>query len=96
MHYIIAILLLCNIVIFHGHLFVRAYYWSYRKLIKPKFKVGEIVIINKELFEVIQISARLEPYSYFCLPLNKISVSLSNYYHQKELRAISALTKALF
>jgi hypothetical protein len=95
-YFVISFLLISNILLFHGQLFVNGYYWTYRKLFKPKFKVSEIVIVKGQLFEIIHISTVARPYSYFCLPLNKNSNILSTYYPQKELKAISALTKALF
>jgi hypothetical protein len=95
-YFVISFLLISNILLFHGHLFVAGYYWGYRKLFKPKFKIGEIVIVKGQLFEIIHVSSVAKPYSYFCLPINKNSNILSTYYPQKELTAISALTKALF
>jgi hypothetical protein len=92
----IAILLVLNIVIFHLNIFVEMYFWGYKKLCKPKFKAGEYVVVDSEVYVIIHVSSLPRPYSYFCLPLNKTSGRLTNYYPQKALKPVSDLTKALF
>jgi hypothetical protein len=94
--HVVALLLVLNIAMFHGRHFADSYFWLYRKLIKPKFKIHDLVIVNGQLYEIIHISIVARPYAYFCLPLNKNSNTLSTYYPQKELKAVSDLTKALF
>jgi hypothetical protein len=95
MFHLLAILLVINMALFHASTIADGWYWLLRKLFKPKFKVGDIVVVGKDLCEVIHISSRGMPYSYFCLPLNRFNSILGNYYPQKQIKALPDLTKSL-
>lgn len=82
--------------LFHASTIADFYFWLLRKLFKPKFKVGEIVTIKDVMFEVVHVASRGMPYSYFCLPLNRLnSIIDSNYYPQRQLKPLPDLTKSL-
>ena len=91
----LAILLIINMVLFHLSSVADAYFWLLRKVIKPKYKVKDIVIVMGEIHEVIHIASRGMPYSYFCLPLNSFNSRLGNYYPQRMLKSLPDLTKSL-
>jgi transglutaminase-like putative cysteine protease len=87
---------LVNIIAVHYRPLREAYYWLYKKLIKPKYKLGDIVLLDGEMCEVIHISPKAKPYEYLCLPLNKNNTNIYyNYYPQKRLKPISDLLKSL-
>jgi hypothetical protein len=91
----LALLLVTNIALYHSVPIMDMVYWTLRKLMKPKFKVGEFVVIRGHTCEIVHISARGMPYSYYCLPLNKNKSIIGNYYPQKALKPLSDLTKSL-
>lgn len=93
---VLAILLTINMLLSHFDKLVEFYYWSYKKLIKPKFKVGEFVLINDIEFEIILIAKSSRPYTYFCLPVShKNSRMIEAYYHESEIKKKTGLLKEL-
>jgi hypothetical protein len=82
-------------MLFHASTIADAYYWLHRKLRKPKYKIGELVVVHDVVCEVVHIATRGMPYSYFCLPLNNFNTILGNYYPQRLLKPLSDLTKSL-
>lgn len=98
MIYILAILLIINIFLNHGYVFTRLYYKTYKAIFKPKYRMGEKVIIDGNLYEVMSISEVFRPYTYFCLPVYTNNVNLrlgEHYYHESKLKKSSALLKEL-
>jgi hypothetical protein len=81
--------------LFHASSIAGAYYWLHRKLIKPKYKIGDLVVIRGTVCEIVHVATRGMPYSYFCLPLNNFNTILGNYYPQKLLKPLPDLTKSL-
>lgn len=94
---ILAILLTLNMLLAHGNIIVKGYYWLYRKCIKPKFMVGELVFINGVEFEIALITKSYRPYTYFCIPIksNNISRMLETYYHESDIKKKTGLLKEL-
>jgi hypothetical protein len=93
---VLAILLTINMLLMHLEIIGKIYISIYRKLIKPKFKLGELVLINDVEFEIVMISKNAKPYTYFCLPVyNKTSRMLENYYHESEIKKKTGLLKEL-
>jgi hypothetical protein len=93
---IVAVLLIINIILLHTEKLTQAYYWIYRKLKKPRFKVGEFVMINDTEFEIILIARNSRPYTYFCLPRNMSHGKMvESYYHEYEISKKTGLLKEL-
>lgn len=93
---VLAILLTINMLLSHFDKLVEFYYWSYKKLNKPKFKIGEFVLINDVEFEIILITKNSRPYTYFCLPVNNKSSRMTEaYYHESEIKKKTGLLKEL-
>lgn len=93
---IVSILLTINMVLTHLDKLVAAYYWIFKKLVNPKFKVGELVLINDNEFEIILITKNSRPYTYFCLPINYVnSRTMESYYHESEIKKKTGLLKEL-
>jgi hypothetical protein len=94
--YILSILLILNITITHSKKLVEGYYWVYKKLKKPKFELGELVLINDVEFEVVLLSKNAKPYTYYCLPvvIRKCSF-MEYYYHETQIKKKTGLLKEL-
>ena len=93
---ITAVLLTLNMLLMHFDKIVSAYYWVYRKVKKPKFKIGELVFINDIEFEILLITKNYKPYTYFCLPTNnKRSRMIEAYYYESEIKKKTGLLKEL-
>ena len=93
---VVAILLTINILLMHFDKIVSAYYWLYKKVKKPKFEVGELVLINDVEFEILLITKNYKPYTYFCLPTNcKYSRMIEAYYYESEIKKKTGLLKEL-
>jgi hypothetical protein len=94
--YIVAALLIFNIFLNHSNRFVGWYYSLYKKLIKPKFKVGEMVMINSLEYEIATIVRGAKPYTYFCLPKsNKRGMILETWFHESLIKKKTGLLKEL-
>lgn len=93
----VAVLLVINMVLMHADRIVSMYYWSYKKLIKPKFKSGEFVLINNVEYEVISVVKTSKPYTYFCLPKSNQRSSLfrDTYFHESKIKKKTGLLKEL-
>lgn len=93
---ILSILLTANMILMHSDKIVEFYYYLYKKLFKPKFRVGEYVMINDIEFEIILIARSAKPYTYFCLPVNlNGSKMYESYYHESEIKKKTGLLKEL-
>ena len=93
---ILAILLTMSIVLTHADKLVQGYRWLYKKIKKPKFVVGEFVMINGVEFEVMTVVKNSKPYTYFCFPVNqKYSRIVETYYQESEIRKKTGLLKEL-
>jgi hypothetical protein len=93
---VVAILLTLNMLLMHFDRLVEFYYYLYKKLFKPKFKVGEYVMINDIEFEIILIARSSKPYTYFCLPVNLTGSKMyESYYHESEIKKKTGLLKEL-
>lgn len=92
----VAILLIVNMVLLHSEKIIETYYWVYRRFIKPKFRIGEHVMINDIEFEIILIARASRPYTYFCLPYNMNHARMTEtYYHESEIKKKTGLLKEL-
>ena len=92
---IVAILLVINMILMHPEKLGKIYYWAYKKLKSPKFKVGEFVFIGNMEFEIIYITKEQRPYTYLCIPVFKKISPSQNYYHESEIRKKTGLLKEL-
>lgn len=94
--YAVAVLLVINMFLAHANYLYEAYVWIYRKVKKPKFRVGEFVLINDVEFEVVLITKNSKPYTYYCLPVNlRMNRILETYYHESEIKKKTGLLKEL-
>lgn len=93
---VVAILLSIQILLTHLGVIVSAYFTLYKKIFKPKFQIGEFVMINDVEFEIILISKNSRPYTYFCLPVNSSNATMcESYYHESEICKKTGLLKEL-
>lgn len=93
---LVAVLLTINMILMHFDKIASAYYWVYKKIKKPKFEVGELVLINDVEFEVLLITKNYKPYTYFCLPTSKShSRMIEAYYYESEIKKKTGLLKEL-
>lgn len=93
---VVAILLVMQMLLMHLDRLVSFYCIVYKKLFKPKFRIGEYVMINDVEFEIILISKNSRPYTYFCLPVNSSSSTMyESYYHESEICKKTGLLKEL-
>jgi hypothetical protein len=93
---VVAVLLTLNMLLMHFDRIVEFYYYLYKKIFKPKFRVGEYVMISDIEFEVILIARNSKPYTYFCLPVNLINSKMyESYYHESEIKKKTGLLKEL-
>lgn len=80
---VVAILLTINMCLMHADKLISIYRSAYKKLIKPKFKEGEFVMIDNIEYEVIYIMKLEKPYTYYCLPVDKTVRHFCSYFHEK-------------
>jgi hypothetical protein len=79
-------------LLMHFDKIIKFYFFVYKKIKKPRFKVDELVLINNIEYQILQVSAKLPLYSYFCMTVfNKGS----GYYHESEIKKKSGLLKEL-
>lgn len=90
-------LIIFNIILTHGYKFVGWYYGLWRLLVKPKFKIGERVMVGTSECEVIAITKQNPPYVYFCCPvyLNNGSIAFNPYIKQREMKRKTGIFKEL-
>lgn len=93
---LLTILLTLNIVLNHGYTIRQFYYFMYKKLKKPKFEIGEYVMINDLEYEIQWIVHSEKPYTYYCLRLSKNNARIQEYFfHESEIKKKSGLLKGL-
>lgn len=92
---LVAILLVINMVLMHLEKIGKLYYWVYKKIKSPKFKVGEFVFIENREFEIVYITKEQRPYTYMCIPVFKKTSPTQNYYHESEIKKKTGLLKEL-
>jgi hypothetical protein len=95
--YLLSFLLFLSLLLNHGHRLFHLYRWAYRKLKKPKFKVGECVTINDVDYEIVLITETHRPYTYYCLPIYIKNVSLlrNPYFHESKIKKRTGILKEL-
>jgi len=94
--HIVATLLILNIYLTHSARLKDWYYIVYKKLVKPKFKKGELVMINGLEHEIINIIRRAKPYTYFCLLKSKSSAIIhETWFHESLIKKKTGLLKEL-
>ena len=94
----LAVLLTLNMLLLHGYKLKELYYVIYRLIIKPKFKVGELVLIYNKEYEIIAVSITDKPYTYFCVPINQNGVNMgyrTSFFIEKEIKKKTGLLKEL-
>lgn len=92
----VAVLLVINMLLMHFDKIVSFYFYLYKKIIKPKFKRGEFVLIDNVEFEVIATLKDYKPYTYYCLPASKnVNMIRQVYYHESEIKKKTGLLKEL-
>jgi hypothetical protein len=93
---VVGILLTINMLLVHIEQLGKAYSWTYRKLIKPKFHQGELVMIDNSEFKVMYVTKNHRPYTYCCTPTNyKRKHYVDNYYHESQIKKKTGLLKEL-
>jgi hypothetical protein len=94
---IVGILLTINMFLMHIEYLGKAYSWTYKKLRKPKFISGELVMIGNTEFKVMYVTKNHRPYTYYCTPVSckKKSYYVDNYYHESEIKKKTGLLKEL-
>jgi hypothetical protein len=90
---ILAILLVINMLLMHGDKLVIFYYFIYRKIKKPKFKAGELVMIAGLEYQILVISENAPFYNYYCCPL--YHPSICKYFHESKIDKKTGLLKEL-
>lgn len=95
--YTLSGLLALSLLLNHGHRLIQFYQWLYRKLKKPKFKLGECVMINDIEYEVMIITESLRPYTYYCLPkyIKNVSLLREPYFHESKIKKKTGILKEL-
>ncbi len=93
--WVLSFLLCINIFLLHFEKLIRIYYWTYRSLKKPKFKIGEFVMIGFEEHEITIIATSGKPYVYFCIPLYRKNNCFGQYYHESLIKKKTGLLKEL-
>jgi hypothetical protein len=93
---VVGILLTINMLLMHIEYLGKAYSWVYKKLRKPKFESGELVMIRNVEFKVLYLTKDHRPYTYYCTPLYaKRKYYIDNYYHESEIKKKTGLLKEL-
>lgn len=93
---VLSILLTINMLLMHFDKLVSFYYYMYRKLVSPKFKIGEFVMVDNYEYQVLLISKTSKPYTYFCLPTNHYNVRIPEaYFHETRIKKKTGLLKEL-
>lgn len=93
---IVANLLFINMLLMHFDRLVSAYRYLYKKVKKPKFKVGEFVMINDVEYEIMMLSNSSKPYTYVCLPVNiNRNRVFESYFHETRIKKKTGLLKEL-
>ena len=90
---VVAILLTINMLLMHFDKIIKFYYFMYKKIRKPMFKLDEMVLINNVEYQVILIDRNAPFYTYFCMPV--FSRGHSGYFHESKLKKKSGLLKEL-
>lgn len=94
--YVVAVLLVIQMILMHGEKFYELYTWVYKKIKKPKFSDGEFVMINDIEYEIICLSKAQKPYTYFCLPVySRLARGYDTYFHESEIKKKTGLLKEL-
>jgi hypothetical protein len=94
--YVVAILLVAQMLLLHFDKLVTIYYFLYKKIFKPKFEPGEKVLINYLEHEVVFVLKKSKPYTYFCLPVYEQQSSVyESYYHESEIHKKTGVLKEL-
>ncbi len=93
---VVGILLTINMFLMHIEYLGKAYSWTYKKLMKPKFESGELVMIGNIEFRVMYVTKNHRPYTYYCTPISyKKSYYVDNYYHESQIKKKTGLLKEL-
>ena len=93
----VSVLLVLQMFLMHLDKLVKAYYFLYKLAFKPKFVVGEFVMINDVEYEVVLLLKNSKPYTYLCLPINNTTYSgmYNTYFHESEICKKTGLLKEL-
>jgi hypothetical protein len=93
---VLAILLTVNMLLLHFDKIVQLYYFLYKKLIPPRFKVDELVMIDNIEYRVLHVAKSYTPYTYFCLPSNGYHGRMPEaYFHESRIKKKTGLLKEL-
>jgi hypothetical protein len=90
---VVAILLTINILLMHFDKVVKFYYFIYKSIKKPKFKLDELVLINNLEYQVVMIDRNAPFYTYFCISI--YSNGRSGYFHESDICKKVGLLKEL-
>lgn len=90
---VLAVLLTINMLLMHGDKLVTFYYFIYKKIKKPTFKTGELVMVGGVEYEIILVSENTPFYSYYCCPVHHSSIC--RYFYEKQIDKKTGLLKEL-
>lgn len=96
-YWILAVLLFTSLVLTHGDKFAQVYYWVYKKFIKPKFKVGQHVMIDGKIWKIVMLLNSYPPYTYYCLPIQikNVNLAIDPYVPERRIKPMSGILNEL-
>lgn len=92
---VVAILLTINMLLMHFDKLVNFYYYSYRKIIKSKFKIGEMVFIDDEEYILVSVATYERPYTYLCRKRFPKGYDFCIHCHESEITKKTGVLKEL-
>ena len=94
--YVVAALLVVNLLLSYWDVFYLVYKWIYVRIRKPKFLDKELVMIGGIEFRVMYVVKELKPYTYYCIPvISTKKLCHSYYFHESEIMKKTGLLKEL-
>jgi hypothetical protein len=90
---VLSVLLVINMLLMHGDKLVTLYYFVYKKIKKPKFKIGELAMIGGLEYQILLISENAPLYSYYCCP--SYHQGICRYFHESKIDKKTGLLKEL-
>lgn len=96
-YWVLAFMLSVSLVINHGDKFIRLARKLISKIIKPKFKEGQHVMIDNVEWKIIMITQPYYPYVYYCYPISikNVRMPLDSYVPEKRIKAKTGIFKEL-
>jgi hypothetical protein len=94
--HVVSILLVMNMFILHADKLVLFYKWAYTKIWKPRFQLGEGVMVDGTPYIVINMLRHARPYTYLCvLEFPTKFADFSIVIHESKIKKKTGLLKEL-